>query len=617
MPQQKTKMKINMFKYCLYSSVSILSLFITLSSFASSCHNPSLSWLEQMKASRQSTVLLRNDSSYIPVIDLHDKRFASVNIGSQNAIMFDSIANKYTAVDRFSAQAYKDQPNLNALSADLKLYNAVIVQVSQDELARQTTRAFLRDLERSRQLIVVLYGDAAALAGLDSLRSPIIWSASDSPASASFTAQLIFGGTTAHAKLPVTVSPSFKAGDGFQTAAIRLAYTVPEELGISTGDLEKPIDNIVRSAIAQRVTPGAVVMVVKDGRVIFDKAYGSHTYERTRETRVNDVFDLASVTKIAATTIASMRLYEQSKLNLDSSMSYYVPLARETNKKFIPVRNLMLHQAGLVPYIPFQNSLKPGDYSRDSSEVFSVKVADNYYIRRNYYNDVMLPRMLNSGLRTSGKYEYSDLSMYFMKEIIERQTAEPLDQYVQNEFYKPLGMKYAGFTPRMRMSKANIVPTENDTYFRKTLLEGYVHDQGAALAGGVAGHAGLFSSANDLAILFQMMLNGGIYGGKQYFQPSTIEMFTSRQSDVSRRGLGFDRWDPDPANRYPSSLASPQTYGHTGFTGTCVWVDPKSKLIYIFLSNRLYEQPANKLSSLRVRPRIQDAIYQAVNKAVL
>jgi len=570
-----------------------------------------------MKASRQSTVLLHNDSSLIPVIDLDNKRFASVNIGSVNATMFDSIANKYTAVDRFSAEAYKSDANLNGLSTDLKLYNSVIVQIGQEAIYKESTLRFLKDMERSKQLIVVLYGAANTLAHLDSLESPLVWSASDSPSSASFTAQLIFGGTAASSKLPVTVSPKFKAGDGFHTAAIRLSYTVPEELGIKSGDLEKPIDNIVRSAIAQRVTPGAVVMVVKDGRVIFDKAYGSHTYEKTRETRVDDIFDLASVTKIAATTIASMRLYEQNKLSLDSTMGYYVPLSRETNKSSIPVRDLMLHQAGLVSYIPFQNSIKPGEYSRDSSDVFPVKVADNYYIRQNFYNDVMLPRMLNSGLRPSGKYVYSDLSMYFMKEIIERQTSEPMDRYVQDEFYKPLGMKYAGFTPRMRFDKAEIVPTENDTYFRKTLIEGYVHDQGAALAGGVAGHAGLFSSANDLAILFQMMLNGGIYGGKQYFQPSTIDMFTSRQSDISRRGLGFDRWDPDPANRYPSELASPQTYGHTGFTGTCVWVDPKSKLIYIFLSNRLYQQPANKLSSLRVRPKIQDAIYQAINKAVL
>src|SRR5690606_16125812 len=237
-----------MFKYCIYSSISILSLLITVSSFASSCHNPSLTWLEQMRTSRQSTVLLQNDSSFVPVIDLDKKRFASVNIGSENATMFDSIANKYTTVDRFSAEAYSSQPNLNSLSADLKLYNAVIVQVSQQAIYRESTLRFLRDMERSKQLIVVLYSTASTLAHLDSLKSPVIWSASDSPSSASFTAQLIFGGTAASSKLPATVSPKFKAGDGFHTATIRLSYTVPEELGINSGDLERPIDNIVRSA---------------------------------------------------------------------------------------------------------------------------------------------------------------------------------------------------------------------------------------------------------------------------------------------------------------------------------------------------------------------------------
>jgi CubicO group peptidase (beta-lactamase class C family) len=175
-------------------------------------------------------------------------------------------------------------------------------------------------------------------------------------------------------------------------------------------------------------------------------------------------------------------------------------------------------------------------------------------------------------------------------------------------------MYTAGFNPRNRFPKSQIVPTEQDNYFRKTLLEGYVHDQGAAMAGGVSGHAGLFSTANDMAILFQMMLNGGIYGGKQYFKQETINLFTAKYSNVSRRGLGFDRWDPDRTNRYPSDLASPKSYGHTGYTGTCVWVDPEYNLIYIFLSNRVHPSVSNKLNSLRIRPRIQDVIYKAIKE---
>jgi CubicO group peptidase (beta-lactamase class C family) len=204
--------------------------------------------------------------------------------------------------------------------------------------------------------------------------------------------------------------------------------------------------------------------------------------------------------------------------------------------------------------------------------------------------------------------------MYYMKEMVERQAQKPLDQYVLDEFYRPLGMKTAGFNPRNRFSKESIIPTENDTYFRKTLLHGYVHDQGAAMVGGISGHAGLFSSANDLAILYQMILNGGNYGGEQFFEPGTVSMFTAKQSEISRRGLGFDRWDPTSNSGYPSKLASPQTFGHTGYTGTCVWVDPKYDLVYIFLSNRVHPTVSNKLSELSIRGRIQDVIYKAMAK---
>jgi CubicO group peptidase (beta-lactamase class C family) len=240
---------------------------------------------------------------------------------------------------------------------------------------------------------------------------------------------------------------------------------------------------------------------------------------------------------------------------------------------------------------------------------FPVKVADNYYVRRNYYQDVMWPKMLRSPLPTRGKYVYSDISMYVMKEIVEHQAQKPLDKYVLDEFYRPLGMRTAGFNPRRRFDKDQIVPTERDNYFRKTLLQGYVHDSGASLVDGVSGHAGLFASANDLAILNQMLLNGGTYGGVQYFKPETVDLFTSRQSNVSRRGFGFDRGN---GVSYPSKLASADTYGHTGYTGTCVWVDPKHKLVYIFLSNRVYPSATNKLNSLRIRPRIQDAVYEAI-----
>jgi len=569
-------------------------------------------WFEQVKNVEAHTVLLNNEKDLIPLKVLTSNKIASVNTGFAFASDFDSLANKYARVDAFSLTNYSDT-SLNKLNTSLKFYQTVFIQLTEKSVQQQSVIDFIADLNQGRNVVLVMFGKATELKFLDSFAGPIISSVDGTSVSAVFAAQLIFGGVGAKAKLTEDISSRFKRGDGYQTIATRLKYTVPEELGIPTAAIEQPVDKIMAEALAAKATPGAVVMVVKDGRVIFNKAYGKHTYGGSRWDKVDDIFDVASVTKISATTIAAMRLYEQQKIVLDQKLGSYLPLSRTTNKKDLSIRELLLHEAGLTPFIPFYLKLKPYDHSTDSSSYYSVKVADGYYLRRNYYEDVMLPRMLNTALSGRGKYEYSDLSMYFMKEVIERQAMQSLDSYVDLEFYKPLGMQTAAFNPRNHFDKSRIVPTEQDNYFRKTLLEGYVHDQGASMAGGVAGHAGLFASSNDLAILFQMILNGGAYGGLQYFNPATISLFTSRQSTTSRRGLGFDRWDPE-TGKYPSSLASSETYGHTGYTGTCVWVDPKSKLIYIFLSNRVHPAVTDKLSSMKIRPRIQDAIYEAIKR---
>ena len=311
-----------------------------------------------------------------------------------------------------------------------------------------------------------------------------------------------------------------------------------------------------------------------------------------------------------------MRLVEENKLKLDTNIGAYIAMARTSPMKNIPVREVMLHQAGFIPYIPFHDGVKPTDHSVDSSAAYPTKVADGYFIRKDYFKDVMWPKMLNAPIRTRGKYVYSDISMYVMREIVEHVSGEPLNTYTEENFYAPLGMQTAGFLPRNRFSREQIIPTEMDTYFRKTLLEGFVHDQGAALAGGVSGHAGLFASSNDMAIMYQMLLNKGTYGGQEYFKPATVETFTSKQSNVSRRGLGFDRWDPDLAKKYPSETASSQTFGHTGYTGTAVWVDPSRGLVYVFLSNRVNPGVTDKLVKMGIRSRIQEVINKAIDKGL-
>jgi CubicO group peptidase (beta-lactamase class C family) len=322
------------------------------------------------------------------------------------------------------------------------------------------------------------------------------------------------------------------------------------------------------------------------------------------------------MTKISATTMETMQLYDQGKLGLDATIGDYLPLARKTDKNNIAVREVLMHQAGFIPDIPTFEQIKPADHSTDSSAAYPTKVNERYYLRKGYFKEVMWPEMLNSPLKTRGQYVYSDLSMCFMQQITEALTSIPENEFVQQQFYNPLGMQTAGFLPLRRFTPDQIVPTEDDEVYRHALLDGYVHDPTAALMGGVAGHAGLFAGANDIAILYQMMLNRGTYGGVQYIKPETVDLFTSKQSAVSRRGLGFDRWDPDTAHHYPSKLASPMAYGHTGFTGTCVWVDPQYGLVYIFLSNRVNPAVSNKLGNLNIRPRIQDVVYEAIKQGL-
>jgi CubicO group peptidase (beta-lactamase class C family) len=597
-------------------STSILLAFIL---FGSACaQNPPFTgqaYVDEEKLVEQSTVLLNNASYIIPLQNLEQLKIASVHFTNVYAAGFDSLLNKYEKVTPFNGSDYTGAKSPDDLTADLKLFNTVIVQLNEADLNNPLLLNFISYNQKIKNVIIALFGSGKALAKLNGVTVPIIWTERISPVSAYYTAQAIFGGVSVSRKLSKDISPGFKKGMGFATAKTRLQYTVPEDVGISSFNLVG-IDNIANEAIINQATPGCVVLVAKDGKVIFNKAYGYHTYDKTIPDKLTDIFDLASMTKISATTMETMQLVDQGKLNVDSTVGDYLAAARKTNKNTIRVRELLEHQAGLIPDIPTLEAIQPGDYSPDSSAAFPTKVNNGYFLRKDYFKDVMWPEMLNSPLKTRGQYVYSDLSMCFMQQIIETLTATPENVYVQQQFYTPLGMQTAGFLPLYRFSPKQIVPTEDDQKYRHSLLDGYVHDPTAALMGGVAGHAGLFASANDVAILYQMMLNRGTYGGTLYIKPETVDLFTSKQSAVSRRGLGFDRWDPDLDHHYPSKLASPQAYGHTGFTGTCVWVDPKYNLVYVFLSNRVNPNVGSKLGSLNIRPRIQDVVYEAIQKGM-
>ncbi|SCW78039.1 serine hydrolase [Mucilaginibacter sp. NFR10] len=562
-----------------------------------------------------STVLLNNASYLVPLQKLEDLKIASVHFNNQYAAVFDSLLNKYDNVQLFDGAAYSGNKTLANLTSDLKFYNTIIVQVNDADLSNPDVIDFISTNQKNKNIIVAAFGSGSLLSKLDVITAPVIWAERVSQVSAMYSAEAIFGGVSISQKLAKNYSPVYKTGMGFATEKTRLQYTVPEEAGINTANLQG-IDKIAQEAIREHATPGCVVLVAKDGKVIFNKAYGYHTYDNVIPDKLTDIFDLASMTKVSATTMETMQLTDQGKLSLEKTLGDYIPLARKSNKNDIRIREVLLHQAGLIPDIQSFEKVKPTDHSTDSSAAYPTKVSDHYYLRKDYYKDVMLPDMLNSPLKTRGQYVYSDVSMLFMQEVVENITAVPLNVYVQQHFYTPLGMQTAGFLPLYRFTPDRIIPTENDKEYRMSLLDGYVHDPTAALLGGVAGHAGLFGSANDVAILYQMVLNKGSYGGAQYFKPEVVDLFTSKQSPVSRRGLGFDRWDPIAERHYPSKLASDQAFGHTGFTGTCIWVDPKYNLVYVFLSNRVNPSVASKLLSLNIRPRIQDVVYEAITKGL-
>lgn len=585
---------------------------ITFSACAQN-HQESETRLKNINSVVNSSVLLNNQKGIIPFGKLAEKKFASVNIGFAHQAAFDSLLNKYAAVESVDGIRYNAEATLNDLEDDLKYFNNIFIAINDEMALNSKYLNFIGNLAQRKNVVVSLFGNGKNLSSFDNLTSPLVWLPNDPQEAAMIAPQLIFGGIAAQQTLTKAYSPKYTIGSGFKTTATRLKYTVPEDAGVNTEDLAE-VDKIAAEAIASKAAPGIVVLVAKDGKVIYNKAFGHHTYDQLIPNKVTDIFDLASITKTTATTPAVMRLTENKSLNLDTNIGYYIAKARTSPMNQIKVREVMLHQAGFIPYIPFHNFVKGGDYSRDSSALFPTKVADRYYIKKGFFNDSMWPKMLNSPIKTRGQYVYSDISMYVMQDIVEQITEVPEDKYVQDQFYAPLGMHTAGFLPRNRFSKDRIVPTEKDDVFRKTLLEGYVHDQGAALKGGVAGHAGLFGNANDLAIYYQLLLNKGTYGGEQYFMPQTVEIFTAKQSSVSRRGLGFDRWDPDLTKKYPSQLASSQTFGHTGYTGTAVWTDPSRGLVYIFLSNRVNPTVSEQLGKLQIRPRIHDAINRAIDK---
>jgi beta-N-acetylhexosaminidase len=422
--------------------------------------------------------------------------------------------------------------------------------------------------------------------------------------------------------LPVSVCNGLSAGFGITFFRGALPEVPPEILGFSQSKLMR-IDSICKHAIAMQAAPGCVVLIAKNGQVAYEKAFGTMEYNKAEPVYPETIYDLASVTKVCATTISVMKLYDEGKLDLHKTLGDYLPWVRGSDKDTLKIWDIMLHQAGLKDFIPFYAETLskdkdagplPGIYTAAPDSLHRIRVAEHLYIR-NDWEDTMYKRILTSRLGPTGKYVYSDNDFIFMGKIVEALSGMTLDQYAYNNFYLPMALSTTGFKPRERFPANRIAPTEQEVPFRRQLLRGDVHDPGAAMFGEVSGHAGLFSDAYDLAVIMQMLVNGGTIAGRQYIKKETVDFFTSYHSAVSRRGLGFDKPEKDNLSRkepYPCADASSMTFGHTGFTGTCIWADPAQKIVFIFLSNRVNPQESSRLSSLNVRGNIMEDIYQAL-----
>lgn len=478
----------------------------------------------------------------------------------------------------------------------------------------------LQEVQQLKKTITFVFGNPYAIKNFCAAKN-IIACYEDDAITHEAAADALKGAIITKGKLPVTVCDAFPSGTGINSIPAPISYA-----GVADIHAEKfkVVDSLASEAIRQHAAPGMAVMAVKDGKIVFHKAYGYYTYDSTEKVSLESIYDLASVTKICATTLSVMKLYDQGKLDLNKTLGDYLPWVKGSNKENLKIDDILLHQAGLKAFIPFYRETidtatgipLPGFYDTAPTPQYGIKVADTMYMRSSW-EDTIYKRILESPVGPRNKYIYSDNDFIFLGKIVEAISGMPLNKYVYNEFYRKLGLTTTGFLPLQRFPEQRIPPTEHEKIFRRQLLRGTVHDPGSAMFGGIAGHAGLFSDAYDLAVMMQMLLNGGKFNGYYFFSPETIKLFTAYGSKISRRGLGFDKPEKDNGTSkdpYPCRYASPLTFGHTGYTGTCVWVDPKYNLTFIFLSNRVNPDGGTNtaLYRLNTRTNIQDAIYKAI-----
>jgi len=584
------------------------------------------------EAFESAITVLENHEHCIPVSNVLPGTIAAIEIGDSVMNPFQQTLNRYAPVNCYGLPMNFSTENGDSLLKVLESYNTVILSVhniftkaSLRYGITDTLPAFIESLRKKTKLITVVFGNSYSLTRLDQAMAGagLVISYEDTYWPQIATAQVLFGGERASGDLPVAVSADFTKGSGLKSTdpITRLGFSTVEAGGLHEGALHA-IDSLAAKAINEKVTPGCQVLVAKSGTVIYEKSFGTFDYDSSRMVQNSDLYDIASVTKMAATALAVMRLYEYHKIDITKKASHYLPELKKTALKNCLIADILTHQAGLKAWIPFwKETMENGKpayniYHPEKDVNYTIPVTDSLFML-SLYKDFVWEGVLKSEVTSPGNYVYSDLGMLIMQRMVEHITGKSLDEYLEEEFYRPMGIYRLCFNPLNHFPVSRIAPTENDTSFRKQQIRGTVHDPAAALMGGVAGNAGLFSDASSLAMLMQMLLNGGEYGGHRYLEQSTVDLFTKRYftNSLNRRGLIFDKPESSPGKESPAARsASPATFGHTGFTGTCAWADPENDLVFIFLSNRVYPDATNnKLAKGNYRTDMMEAVYKAFN----
>lgn len=576
-----------------------------------------------------SLLCIKNDQNAIPLRELDTTSLVVFKIGKAN-LKLAELVDRYAPAMVFQMEAKDVESNFETIEASINKHDLLVLiaeadsnYIDKNHGMNESYQSVLSKLMALKRNILLWNGPDLGLISLkvDEKNEAILIGHATTEWSDDLGLQAIFGGRAINGEMRRKLKKVFIAGESFKTAQIRLAYGTPEEVGIRSEDLEK-IAQIANKGIDEMAYPGCQVWFAKDSMVIYNHAFGHHTYQKEQEVKTTDLYDLASITKIAASTAALMSLSEAQKFQLDHALCDYLgDWVDTTAYSNLGLREILAHQAGLPAWVPFYNkTLSKGVprydvYSLAPSELYPTQVARELFIKRGY-EDVMFRQILKEPLGEK-KYKYSDIGYYFTQRIIERQSGSSLDKFLDSVYYKPLGLTTMGYNPLNRFHKDRITPTEFDKAYRGQLIHGYVHDPAAAMLGGVGGHAGLFSNANDLGILMQMFLNGGSYGGETFFSPAVIADYTRCQfcDNDNRRGAGFDKPLRGGGSGPSCGCTDKEAFGHQGFTGTVTWADPGENVVYVFLSNRVYPNAENKkLLELNIRTDIQKAFYEAIQK---